>query len=387
MFKSFFLAGFECATGYNSRREWIDQVAATHHDLHADEDYKRLRDVGIYGAREAIRWPLVDNGVSYNFASVEPFLRASLKHEVEVIWDLFHYGYPDGLDLFSDDFPKRFADYCHAAATFLCRQYSGQCYFTPINEPSFFAWAAGEVGRFAPHATGRGTELKRALARAAIQGVNAIRAVSPSARIVSVDPVCHVVAPRNRADLEETASWYNDRAVFECWDMVAGRICPELGGSREHLDIVGMNYYWTNQWELGLEQIPLAQDDPRIVSISELVRRVWERYGGDLLITETTHVNDYRPVWVKYIADQAELLLKQGVPLRGICLYPILGMPEWHEQSEWVTMGLWDLVEEDTCLARQVCKPMLRELRKAQRLDVYANRSKQALRRVAQEQK
>src|SRR5688500_8538064 len=60
VFQSFFLAGFECATGYNRHGEWIDQVAATHHDLCAQEDYRLLSEVGIFGARESIRWPLVD---------------------------------------------------------------------------------------------------------------------------------------------------------------------------------------------------------------------------------------------------------------------------------------------------------------------------------------
>ena len=54
MFRSFFFAGFECATGYNAVGEWIDQVAATHHDKHAEEDYRRLHDIGIYAAREAM---------------------------------------------------------------------------------------------------------------------------------------------------------------------------------------------------------------------------------------------------------------------------------------------------------------------------------------------
>ena len=39
MFRSFYLAGFECATGYNMHGEWIDQIAATEHDLHVDADY------------------------------------------------------------------------------------------------------------------------------------------------------------------------------------------------------------------------------------------------------------------------------------------------------------------------------------------------------------
>ena len=39
MFRSFYLAGFECATGYNMHGEWIDQIAATEHDRHVDADY------------------------------------------------------------------------------------------------------------------------------------------------------------------------------------------------------------------------------------------------------------------------------------------------------------------------------------------------------------
>ena len=159
MFRSFYLAGFECATGYNMHGEWIDQIAATEHDLHADADYRRLADVGIRAVREAIRWPLVDRAGRYDFSSAEPFVDAALTHGFDVIWDLFHYGYPDELDPFSDEFGARFADYCRAAARFVVERMPGQCYFTPMNEPSYFAWAGGDVGRFAPHARGRAAEL------------------------------------------------------------------------------------------------------------------------------------------------------------------------------------------------------------------------------------
>jgi len=370
MFRSFFFAGFECATGYNAIGEWIDQIAATHHDKHAHEDYKRLHDVGIYAAREAIRWPLVDKGNGqYDFSSVTAFVEASRQYEIEVIWDLFHYGYPDDLDLFSEEFPRRFANYCRAAAEYICGHCAGTCYFTPVNEPSFFAWAGGHVGRFAPHCIGKGVELKRALIRAAIHGINAIREAVPRARIVNVDPLCHVVAPKDRPELAPDAEWFNDRAVFESWDMLSGRIMPELGGSREHLDIVGINYYWTNQWELGRDEKPLPDDDPRRVPLHDLVKLVHQRYGGDLLITETAHVDDMRPRWLNYVAQETEALLQEGIPLRGVCLYPILGMPEWHQQDKWTQMGLWELTQCQAGLERRVCTPMLHALRKAQRIE------------------
>jgi hypothetical protein len=369
MFRSFFFAGFEGATGYNERGEWIDQIAATHHDRHVDADYRRLHDVGIFAAREAIRWPLIDQGGRYDFSSVLPFVAAARKHRVEVIWDLFHYGFPNDLDIFSDAFTRRFAEYCAATAKFVCKHQDGPCYFTPVNEPSYFAWAAGEAGMFAPHCKERGSELKVALIRAAIAGINAIRSVAPHARIVNVDPLCHVVPPRGRMDLLGSANAFNQHAVFEGWDMLCGKLRPELGGSREHLDIVGINYYWTNQWELGAEDCPLDHDDPRRVDLSRLVRRVWKRYGGELLITETAHVHESRNFWMRYVADECEVLLDEGVPLRGVCLYPILGMPHWHFRDRWVPMGLWDIVHDHPSLRREICAPMWEALREAQRLE------------------
>jgi beta-glucosidase/6-phospho-beta-glucosidase/beta-galactosidase len=368
MFRSFFFAGFECATGYNARGEWIDQVAATYHDQHAEEDYRHLNEVGIYAAREAIRWPLVDKGSGrYDFSSVRPFLEASRKHDIEVVWDLFHYGYPSDIDLFGEEFPKRFADYCYAAAKHVCRNSDGVCYFTPVNEPSFFAWAGGHVGRFAPHCIGKGVELKRALVRAAIRGIDAIRSAVPIARIVNVDPLCHVHPATPEA--QKDADWFNEHAVFESWDMLCGRKNPELGGTRAHLDIVGMNYYWTNQWILGQDEKPLADGDPRRVSLRDLVKKVADRYGGEILITETAHVDDMRPTWLNHVADEVEAMLEAGIPLKGVCLYPILGMPEWHDQARWTQMGLWEVQCENGAGERKLCEAMLEALRKAQRIE------------------
>jgi beta-glucosidase/6-phospho-beta-glucosidase/beta-galactosidase len=369
MFRSFFFAGYEGTTTSNLNREWIDQVAATQHDQFADDDYRRLREVGLHAAREAIRWPLVDHDGRHDFSSVLPFVAASRRHRVEVIWDLFHYGYPHDLDPFTARFVERFAGYCHAAARFIRREMDGPYYFTPVNEPSFFAWAGGEVGRFAPHCYGRGPELKVALIRAAIAGINAIRSVLPDARIVNVDPICRVVAPSDHFDPHAHAHDFNHRAVFEAWDMLCGRTMPELGGSPDHLDIVGVNYYWTNQWEIGREECPLAFDDPRRMPLAKLLRRVWKRYRSEILLTETSHADEMRPIWLNVVAHECEKLLDEGVPLRGVCLYPILGMPEWHDPTLWARMGLWDLVRDGDTLQREIYSPMLDALRAAQRLE------------------
>jgi len=366
MFASFFLAGFECATGYNVHGRWIDQVAATAHDRWMAEDYRLLRTIGIRAAREAIRWPLVDRGRGrYDFSSVAPAIDAAQEAGVELLHDLFHFGYPEGVDPFAPDFAARFADYCYAAGRYVAGRTDGVCTFTPINEPSYFAWAAGEAGLFAPHCRGRGPELKLAVARAAIRGVEAVWDACPRARIVSVDALCRVVAPAGCPDLAAQAVDFNEHVVFEAWDMIAGRRNPELGGSRAHLGVVGVNYYWTNQWEIGRAGVPLRDDDPRRATLHQLVEHVWRRYGGDVLITETGHVGDMRPVWLRELADEAERLLAAGVPLAGVCLYPILGMPEWHAPEVWTPMGLWDVEVDGGSYRRVPHAPAMDALREA----------------------
>ncbi len=290
MFKSFFLAGFECATGYNRHREWIDQIEATQHDKYLAEDYERLRQAGIHAVREGIRWPLVERGGSYNLAPVKEVVRHARAQKMDIIFDLFHYGYPDGVDLFDESTSERFSDYCATVARTILRNFGGPYYFTPVNEPSFFAWAGGEVGLFAPHETGRGPELKYALARMAIQGAEAIWSVILDAEMVTVDPICHVV-PASDAD-EEAAQHFNEYAVFESFDMISGRIAPELGGSDRHLGTIGINYYWNNQWVLNGET--LAEDDPRRVPLRDILRSVCERYSGNVFIGETAHDGDHR---------------------------------------------------------------------------------------------
>lgn len=352
LFPSFFLAGFECATPINRHGQRVDPIAATEHDRRARADYRALRRVGIRVVREGARWDLIDQGRRCRFGSLRPFIEASQELDVTVIWDLFHYGFPEDADPFSEAFIRRFADYCHAVATYIDRHTSGTPFYTPINEISYFSWAAGDAGVFAPHARGRSFELKLNLVRAALAGIEAIWDVNPRARIVNADPICKVVAPHDRPDLHDHARWFSQHVVYEAWDMLAGRQFPELGGSRRHLDIIGVNYYWTNQWEHTRPGRHLCPGDPRLTMVSDLLCDVSDRYGGDLLITETAHVGPLRAPWLRYVTEEVRIALRRGVRLHGICLYPILGMPEWHEPEVFVRLGLWDLKSGEIGLER-----------------------------------
>src|SRR5262249_31264445 len=101
LFPGFFLAGFECATPINRHGKRVDPVAATEHDRRVWEDYQALLRVGIRGVREGARWDQIDRGGRYDFRPLRTFVEAAQELGMTVIWDLFHYGYPDGEDPFS----------------------------------------------------------------------------------------------------------------------------------------------------------------------------------------------------------------------------------------------------------------------------------------------
>src|SRR5688572_4833061 len=122
IFPTFFLSGFECSTFlWKEQRIRRDLVAETRHREHALEDYSILQRLGIGVAREGIPWPMVekDDG-SFDFTLIEPMIDAMRATHMTPIWDLCHYGYPDSLDPFREDFAPRFARYCRAAAAHVC---------------------------------------------------------------------------------------------------------------------------------------------------------------------------------------------------------------------------------------------------------------------------
>ncbi|MGZ8407931.1 MAG: family 1 glycosylhydrolase, partial [Caulobacteraceae bacterium] len=241
IFPTFFLSGFECSTfdwGEVGRR---DLVAETGHLKHVQEDYAFLRHLGIGVSREGAPWPMIDKGGGvYDLALLDPFIKAMHAQHVLPIWDLCHYGYPDGLDPFGPDFVPRFADYARAVAEYVIPKLPGPHFFTPINEITFFAFMAGEWAWAAPFGKTKETrfEFRLRLCEADIAAVKAIREVCPEARMVHIDPLVNVVAPRDRPDLKEAAHHETYVDTFVAWDVLAGKLHPELGGSPEILDIV-----------------------------------------------------------------------------------------------------------------------------------------------------
>jgi hypothetical protein len=357
VFPTFFISGFECSTFIWKDVGRRDLIAETQHREHAREDYRLLADLGIGVAREAMPWPFVDRAGRYDFSLVDPVIDAMNAVRIAPIWDLCHYGYPDDADPLRSDFAGRFAEYCHAAAEYAAQRVESDHgpYFSPINEITYFSQAGGLWGTIAPFGRDRGMyeELRLALCRAAIEGIAAIRSVLPEARMVAMDPLVNVVAPRDRPDLEAKARHETWEDTYVAWDVLAGRQHPELGGSPEVLDVVGVNCYSFGQMELRGDgpHAALPPDDDRILPLRDLIEAAWERYQRPMIIAETSGLREGRTDWLDDVMHESLTAVDDGIDLQAICLFPGVDMPDWNT-GEWLHNGIADLVEGDGDLRR-----------------------------------
>ncbi|SHI69580.1 hypothetical protein SAMN02745194_00857 [Roseomonas rosea] len=357
LFPSFFMGGFECSTHRRHDGRRLDLVASTRHDELAEEDYAALATHGMLGARDGVRWHLVETAPGeYDWSSVLPQMRAARAAGVRVAWDMAHYGYPDFIDPWSEDFVESLARYTAAFARLALEEEGQPPILCPVNEISFWAWAGGEVAHFNPKAQGRGGELKQQLIRASLRAGRAARAAVPGTRIIAVDPLIRVV-PLKPEDAGHAEAYTGSQ--WQGWDALLGQGWPELGGGDDGFDVMGVNYYWNNQWEYQGEKIEAG--DPRYRPFRELLVDAWQRYRRPIFLAETSIEGQPRAPWLRYVCAEVRAAMRLGVPVGGICLYPVLSHLGW-DNDRYCPNGLFEL---EASGGRRPCHgPLALELRR-----------------------
>lgn len=365
LFQSFFIGGFECSSHRLHSGKRLDLLATTQHDQYnmVLADYERLIGQAIFTARESIRWHLIETKpYHYDFSSVLPMLRAARKMGMQIIWDVFHYGWPDDLDIFTPEFVRRFAGLAAAFTKLLVNESDAMPLLAPVNEISFIAWAGGDAAFFNPFARGRGHELKAQMVRASVAAMEAIWDVAPGARLVHIDPVINIAPHPDRPEEAGEAEAYRT-AQYQSWDMLSGRLAPALGGQEKYLDIIGVNYYGINQWFH--QGRTIHRHEPQYKPFRVMLAEIFERYKRPLFIGETGDEGWVRPGWLRYVGNEVRAAIQNGVPIEGICLYPVLDYPGWSNERHCHT-GLWGYADADG--EREIYEPLARELRHQQRL-------------------
>ncbi|MBX7174550.1 MAG: hypothetical protein K1X72_26485 [Pyrinomonadaceae bacterium] len=358
LFKSYLMGGFECST-HRIGGKRLDLIDSTKHDEFAEIDYQRLIKIGMNTARDGVRWHLIERKpFEYDFSSLEKQIRAVKNTGIQIVWDLFHYGYPDDLDILSPEFIERFTKFCVATVEFIHSELNENLLICPVNEISFYSWAAGEVGVFHPFLKNRGDELKDQLIKTSISAIKEIRKISPETRFVQTDPAIHVSAPKKATKFIQKAAENYRRSQFHAFDMLSGKRKPELGGKPEYLDIIGLNYYFHNQWRYpSRRKISLGHPEYRPLHL--ILEEFYQRYQRPMFIAETGIEDHHRPHWFRYVCEEVEKAKSINVPVEGICLYPIVNHPGWADNRHCHN-GLWDYA--DNCGEREIFQPLADEI-------------------------
>lgn len=102
---------------------------------------------------------------------------------------------------------------------------------------------------------------------------------------MTTEPLVNIVPPLTATDAERDEAARQHENQYQATDILTGSICPELGGSSDLLDLVGLNFYYDNQfyfvrsglanvqvWILRPEPMPLLNGVPERIGLVQLVQ-------------------------------------------------------------------------------------------------------------------
>jgi len=350
-FTTFFIGGYECADHINRSGERINLLKETQHDIRFSDDYEALAAIGIKTVREGICWSMVEKSPEvFDFSEVHNRMLAAEKFGIQQIWDLIHFGYPDGIYPTHPHFCSRFEKLCEAFTLFYKEHSKQPLFVVPINEISFLSWHSGDVRGTVPFAVNSGWDIKYHLCKAAILGIKKIKNIDPESCIILVEPLVRIHSSGPET-LNQTLD--SNENQYQAMDIIAGRICPELGGSEAFLEILGFNYYWNCQWEVNGPPIDWPDTEQKRIPFSALLQEAYQRYQKPIFVSETGHFGSGRVEWLNEIAAECLLAKKKGVDLRGICIYPVTDRPDWDDLTKYSECGIWDLDENSNRIPHQ----------------------------------
>lgn len=103
----------------------------------------------------------------------------------------------------------------------------------------------------------------------------------------------------------------------------------------------------------------IVPSDARYRHVRQMLQEVYERYRRPIFVAETGIEDDTRPAWLRYMCKEVFSALAAGVPVEGVCLYPIVNHPGWDDDRHCYN-GLFDYADADG--HREVYQPLANEV-------------------------
>ena len=358
-------AGVECTVN-RVGDQYFDQIERNGHASRID-DLDLFAQLGVRAIRYPVLWErTAPNGLeNADWSWADERLERLRELGIRPIVGLVHHGSgPRHTSLIDPAFPEKLAEFARAVA----QRYPWVDSYTPVNEPLTTARFSGMYGHWYPH--GRdGLTFARALlteCRATVLSMRAIREVNPAAQLVQTEDLGKT---HSTPLLAYQAEFENERRWLS-FDLLCGRLNRSsliwnhlcyLGVDEAELewflanpcppDVLGINHYVTSERFLDerTERYPTSSHggngkhnyaDVEAVRVCAegtagpraLIKETWERYGLPLAVTEV-HIGCTREEqlrWLKEIWDGAVSLRHEGVDVRAVTAWSLLGAYDWN---------------------------------------------------------
>ncbi|HEX8708710.1 MAG TPA: family 1 glycosylhydrolase [Pyrinomonadaceae bacterium] len=358
-------AGVECTVN-RVGDQYFDQLKLNGHSTRI-EDLDLFAGLGVRALRYPVLWERTAPGklAEADWSWADARLTRLRELGIRPIVGLVHHGSgPRDTSLVDPAFPEKLAAYARAVA----ERYPWVESYTPVNEPLTTARFSGLYGHWYPHGQSARTFARALLTqcRAVALSMRAIRQVNPAAQLVQTEDLGKTFSTRK---LAYQARFENERRWLS-YDLLSGRVnrnhalwnyLRSAGVSEADLhwfvehpcqpDILGINHYLTSERFLDerIARYPSSTHggngrqiyaDVEAVRVcaegtagpKALLKEAWKRYGLPLAVTET-HLGCTREEqlrWLKEVWDGAQSLRADGVDLRAVTAWSLLGAFDWN---------------------------------------------------------
>ncbi|PJJ54715.1 family 1 glycosylhydrolase [Hymenobacter chitinivorans] len=363
---------------------YTDQLVSSGHRTRL-EDLDAFAELGIRKLRYPILWEQVapESLDNPDWTWADERMARLRELGIDPIITLLHHGSGPRYTALNK---KNFVPLLARFARMVAERYPWIKHYTPVNEPLTTARFSGLYGIWYPHALDDKTFVRIQLnhikgTRAAMQ---AIREVTPDALLVQTEDLGKThCTPKlvDQAEFENNRRWLT-------YDLLCGKLdqqhplwnyLRQHGASERELldlvkkpcppDILGINHYVTSERFLDENHhyFPahhLCQSEARVdyadveavrvrlvqtAGLHDLLLEAWNRYRIPVAVTEV-HLDCTREEqmrWVQYAWDAANQLKEEGVDMRAITIWSLLGAYDWNtlltQEGAFYESGVFDM--------------------------------------------
>ena len=375
--------GIEC-TVHRLRDQYGDQLVRNGHHSRIS-DLELIAELGIKTLRYPLLWEKVaPNGLKKaDWTWTDERLQKLKSLGITPIAGLLHHGSgPKHTCLIDPDFPQKFTEYAVAVA----ERYPWLEFFTPINEPLTTARFSCLYGHWYPHSRNAKSFSKALLnqCKATIMAMQAIKKIIPNAQLVQTEDLgkchstkklayqCEYENARRWASLDLLCGRMGENELMHQYLLKQGKVKEsELEYFTDNAyppDIIGINHYITSERYLdeNMQLYPAWSHasngrhryaDVEVVRAHihkraghyNLLKEASDRYGLPLALTEV-HLGATREEQLRWFMEAWDAVTKlkgEGIDMRGITAWSILGAYDWNtlltQHHNFYESGVFDL--------------------------------------------